>query len=177
MNQDLNVSPHAESYTGANGSIEARAGKFLTFHLAEEVFGIEILKVQEIIGIMKVTRVPSTLHFIRGVINLRGKVIPVVDLRLKFGMEAREDSEKTCIIVVQLADSAGNGRSMGVIVDEVYEVLDIKEEQIDAPLSFGAGVDNDFIPGLGKVGEKVVIILDIDRALNTEENEFSLAAA
>ena len=107
------------------------AGKYLTFKLAGETYGLEILKVQEIIGMMKVTKVPRTPEFIRGVINLRGKVIPVIDLRLKFAMEAAEDTERTCIIVVQVKGESGM-LTMGSIVDEVSEVMNIEAEKIEA---------------------------------------------
>jgi len=148
----------------------AGGGKYLTFVLGQEVYGVEILKVQEIIGIMSVTRVPRTPTFIRGVINLRGKVIPVIDLRLKFGMEGREDTERTCIIVVQLKQD-GQLTTVGTIVDEVSEVLPLTAEQITAPPSFGAGVDTQFILGMGRVGERVLTLLDIDRALTNQDIE------
>jgi len=146
----------------------AKAGKYLTFQLGKEVYGIEILKVQEIIGMMPVTRMPRTPEFVRGVINLRGKVIPVIELRLKFGLETREDTDRTCIVVVQVAGSAGTV-TMGLLVDEVSEVLNVLQEQIEAPPSFGAGVDIDFILGMGKVGQKVVMLLDADKVLSGEE--------
>jgi len=145
-----------------------KAGKYLTFCLDREEYGLEILKVQEIIGLMSVTRVPGMPDFIRGVINLRGKVIPVMELRLKFGMEAGENTEKTCVIVVQV----GRGDSkliMGVIVDEVSEVLDIGAEQIEPPPTFGGSLKTDFILGMGKVDQKVVMLLDIDRVLSQDE--------
>ncbi len=150
--------------------VQARrnGGKYLTFQLGGEVYGLEILKVQEIIGIMTVTRVPRTPEFVRGVINLRGQVIPVIDLRLKFGMESKEDTEKTCIIVVQIA-RAGQQVTMGIIVDEVSEVLDIGAEQIEDPPSFGTSVDTDFILGMGKVAQKVVMLLDADKVLSGGE--------
>ena len=144
------------------------AGKYLTFRLGVEEYGLEILKVQEIIGMMNVTKVPRTPHFVRGVINLRGKVIPVVDLRLKFDMENQEDTERTCIIVVQIVNN-GEEVTMGIIVDEVSEVLDVTAEQIEAAPSFGGGVHTDFILGMGKVGEKVLMLLDVDRVLSTGE--------
>lgn len=146
----------------------AKAGKYLTFQLGKEVYGIEILKVQEIIGMMPVTRMPRTPEFVRGVINLRGKVIPVIELRLKFGLETREDTDRTCIVVVQVAGNAGTV-TMGLLVDEVSEVLNVLQEQIEAPPSFGAGVDIDFILGMGKVGQKVVMLLDADKVLSGEE--------
>jgi purine-binding chemotaxis protein CheW len=147
---------------------EAYAGKYLTFCLGDEVYGLGILKVQEIIGVMTVTRVPRTPSFVRGVINLRGKVVPVVDLRLKFGMPAREDTERTCVIVVQVL-RGGKQITMGLIVDEVSEVLEVKGEQIEAPPSFGVSVDTAFLLGMGKVGEKVIMLLDADRTLAGNE--------
>jgi purine-binding chemotaxis protein CheW len=136
--------------------------------MANEKYGLEILKVREIIGIMDVTPVPTTPAFVRGVINLRGKVIPVVDLRLKFGMEAREDTQRTCIIVVHLARAAQE-MIMGIIVDEVSEVLDIDQDQIEPPPSFGADIRTDFILGMGKVNQRVVTMLDINRVLTEGE--------
>jgi purine-binding chemotaxis protein CheW len=144
------------------------AGKYLTFQLGKEVYGIQILKVQEIIGLMNVTSVPRTPDYVRGVINLRGKVISVVDLRLKFGMETKEDTERTCIIVLQVACSGGTV-VMGILVDEVSEVLDIKLDQIEPAPSFGGDVDTDFILAMGKVGQKVIMLLDADRVLSSGE--------
>ena len=148
------------------GALEG--GKFLTFLMANEKYCLEILKVREIIGMMDVTSVPRTPDFVRGVINLRGKVIPVVDLRLKFGMEAKEDTEMTCIIVVQIARDAQE-KTMGIIVDEVSDVLNIDQKQIEPPPSFGVSIKTDFILGMGKVEQKVVTMLDIDRVLSKEE--------
>jgi len=154
-------------------SLKAKAGKYLTFLVKSEVYGLEILKVQEIIGMMKITRVPRTPAFIRGVINLRGKVIPVIDLRLQFGLEKQEDTEKTCIIVVQVAREGGQKIVMGILVDEVSEVLNIDSSQLEPAPELGSGVNTDFILAIGKVGQKVVIILDIDRVLTAHD----LAAA
>lgn len=154
----------------AKAEVETRAGKYLTFKISTEEYGVEILKVQEIIGIMTVTKIPKTPEFIRGVINLRGKVIPVVDLRLKFGLEAIDDSETTCVIVVQIR-KADQTLTTGIIVDEVYEVVDINNEQIEDAPSFGASVETDFILGMGKVAEKVISLLDIDKVFS--ENEIS----
>lgn len=152
-----------------NVGVIARAGKYLTFQVKGEVYGLEILKVQEIIGLMKVTRVPRSPTFVRGVINLRGKVIPVVDLRLKFGLESQADTEKTCIIVVQVAQGNSGKVTMGIIVDEVSEVLNIAGEQIEPAPEFGAAVDTDFILGMGKVAQKVIMLLDVDRVLSSSE--------
>ncbi len=142
----------------------ARGGKFLTFFLAEEEYGIEILKVHEIIGMMSITPVPRTPIFIRGVVNLRGKVIAVVDLRSKFGMPNQEQTEENCIIVIQTA-----GIEMGVVVDKVSEVLDISDSDIDDTPSFGTEVNTDYILGIGKAGGNVRLLLDIDRVLSNQE--------
>jgi purine-binding chemotaxis protein CheW len=147
---------------------QAQAGKYLTFQLGPEIYGIPILKVQEIIGLMNITPVPRTPAFMRGIINLRGKIIPVVDLRAKFCLERHADTERTCIIVVEVA--RGNGRVvMGVIVDEVSEVLDIALGQLEPTPSFGAGDELDFITGIGKVGQKVVMLLDMDGLFTGDE--------
>lgn len=139
-------------------------GKYLTFFLCNEEYGLEILKVREIIGVMDVTSVPQTPDFIKGVINLRGKVIPVVDLRLKFGMAEAEHTKETCFIVVDV-----QGTLMGIIVDTVSEVMDIAEEDIEPPPAFGSQVETDFILGMGKVKGKVKILLDIGKILSSGE--------
>lgn len=144
-------------------SPQAKGGKYLTFSLAGEEYGVEILKVREIIGLMDITAVPQMPHYMKGVINLRGKVIPVVDLRLKFGMPAAEYTEQTCTIVVDV------GNLMGIIVDTVQEVLDIDTAQIDPPPPLGVSVDTSFILGMGKVKDEVKILLDIDQVLTAEE--------
>lgn len=149
---------------------QATAGKYLTFQLSGEIYGLEILKVQEIIGMMNVTHVPKTPVYVRGVINLRGKVIPVLDLRLKFEMESVEDTEKTCIIVVQITRNSSK-LTMGILVDEVSEVLDITDNQIEPPPTFGSAVDIDFILGVGKIGQKVIMLLDVDKVLSGGELE------
>jgi purine-binding chemotaxis protein CheW len=151
-----------------SGVGEKLAGKYLTFRLTEEEYGLEILKVQEIIQMQSVTRVPRTPDYVRGVINLRGKVIPVVDLRAKFGFENCADTERTCIIVVQVAHASAT-IVMGVIIDEVKEVLDIHADNIEETPSFGATIDTDFILGMGKIGQSVKILLDIDKVLSAEE--------
>lgn len=139
-------------------------GKYLTFVLAEEEYGLEILKVREIIGMMDITAVPRTPNFVKGVVNLRGKVIPVVDLRLKFGLSAAEVTEETCIIVVDVGQV-----EMGITVDKVSEVLDIASEDIEPPPSFGVSVDTEFILGMGKANNKVAILLDISRVLRNDD--------
>ena len=144
------------------------AGKYLTFLLGQEEYGIEILKVQEIIQMQKVTKVPKAPDFIRGVINLRGKVIPVVELRKKFGMEYQENTDKTCIIVV-LIQAGDHAMTMGIIIDEVREVLDIAAGNIEETPSFGASVDTGFIMGIGKLGDNVKMLLDIDKVLSSAD--------
>jgi len=145
-------------------TVEDKAGKYLTFRLDQEEYGLEILKVREIIGLMNITHVPRTPEYIRGVINLRGKVIPVLDLRKKFGMGTTDDTEETCVIVVEV-NSIGSAVMMGIIVDAVSEVLDIQGSQIEEAPSFGTNVDTRFILGIGKVKDEVKILLDIDQVL------------
>jgi purine-binding chemotaxis protein CheW len=148
--------------------IADREGKYLTFSLAGEEYGISILKVKEIIGMMAVTPVPQTPEYINGVINLRGKVIPVVNLRLKFSMASMEYTERTCIIVVEIV---ANGRkiAMGIVVDSVSEVLNIKAGEIEDTPSFGTSLNTDYILGMAKSGQGVKILLDIDKVMNDEE--------
>ncbi len=149
----------------------AQAGKYLSFVLGQEEYGLEILKVQEINGMMDITRVPRAPGYVRGVINLRGRVIPIVSLRGKFKMPAIDDDEKTCIIVVQV-QFKDSQITMGIVVDEVSEVLNIGDGQIEPPPSFGGGMEEaDFITGMGKLEGKVVILLDIDRVLDGKELE------
>ncbi len=148
--------------------LDSYAGKYLTFSLAKETYGIEILKVQEIIEMVDVTRVPRTPTFVRGVINLRGKVIPVVDLRLKFGMEGKDVSRQTCIVVVYVQN--GDSRlTMGMMVDAVSEVLDIAGASIAPPPDFGSQVDTAFLLGMAKSENAVRMLLDIDKVLSTKE--------
>ena len=142
----------------------SREGKYLTFALAQEEYGLEILKVREIIGYIDVTAVPQTPHYVKGVINLRGQVIPVIDLRAKFGMETTDVTDETCIIVVEI-NQAGRKFSTGIVVDRVQEVLDIAGDSIEDAPQFGGFVDTNFILGMGKVGDSVKILLDIDAVL------------
>jgi purine-binding chemotaxis protein CheW len=146
----------------------ASEGKFLTFTLDGEDFGIGILKVKEIIGMMEITPIPKTPEFIKGVINLRGKVIPVVDLRLKFGLKAADYDERTCIIVVEVSHGEGV-TAMGTVVDSVNEVANIKEEDIADTPSFGAAINTEYILGMAKFGGGVKILLDIDKVLTADE--------
>lgn len=142
----------------------AQAGKYLTFALGKEEFGIEILKVREIIGYMMITVVPQMPQYVKGVINLRGQVIPVIDLRCRFGMETKERTDQTCIIVVDIHQS-GRPFNAGLVVDRVQEVLNIKEGDIDDAPQFGTDVNTDFLLGIGKTGSLIRLLLDIDRVL------------
>jgi purine-binding chemotaxis protein CheW len=144
------------------------AGKYMGFKLDAEHFGLEILKVQEIIGLMNVTPVPRTPEFVRGVINLRGKVIPVIDLRRKFQMAAKEDTDLTCVMVVQVTMN-DTVVTMGVIVDQVSEVMDIPAEQVEPPPAFGDAEADRFLLGIGKFQDHVVMLLDTDQILTSSE--------
>ena len=143
--------------------ISSHEGKFLTFVLGNEEYGIEILKVREIIGIMEITPVPQTPDYVKGVINLRGKVIPVIDQRIKFSMPEVEQTQETCVIVVEVKESL-----IGILVDSVSEVLNIGREEIEATPQFGQDIDTQFIMGLGKTKGKLIILLDIEEVLTTE---------
>ena len=142
----------------------SHAGKYLTFVLGAEQYGVEIVKVREILGVLPITPMPQAPHYVKGVINLRGRVIPVIDTRTKFGMPERESTSETCIIVVDVAS-----KSIGLLVDTVKEVMDISEGQIEPPPRFGAGAGNEFVCGLGKIGDQVKILLDIDRVVGDPE--------
>src|SRR5512147_286706 len=143
---------------------KSAGGKFLTFFLAGEEYGIEILSVHEIIGMMPITSVPGTPDHICGIINLRGKIIPIVDLRRKFGMESKAQTAETCIIVVNV-----QGVEVGTVVDRVSEVLSIPAEDIEPPPSFGRDVNTDYILGIGKSQSKVKILLNIDRVISADQ--------
>ena len=145
-----------------------KESKYLTLSLAGEEYGIEILKIKEIIGMMPVATVPLTPPFVKGVINLRGKVIPVLNLRLKFGMEEVGYSDRTCIIVVETKRQGGSVL-IGVVVDSVSEVLNIKANDIEETPAFGAQMDTNYILGMAKTSGGVKILLNIDRVLNADE--------
>ena len=158
------MSTTSEKVEQVNNALKEKEGKYLTFALGSEEYGLEILKVRELIGYMEITAVPQTPHYVKGVINLRGQVIPVINLRAKFGMETIEVTEESCIIVVEV--SLGNRQfSTGVIVDRVQEVLDIDGSDIEEAPQFGSSVNTDFILGMGKLGDTVKILLDIDKVL------------
>lgn len=148
--------------------VTEREGKYLTLFLDSEEYGIGILKIKEIIGMMPITAVPRTPEFVKGVINLRGKVIPVVDLRLRFGMDTLDYTERTCIIVVEIEGSAGTVQ-IGIVVDAVSEVLTIAGENIEDTPTFGTKLDTDYILGMAKMEGGVKILLDIDKVLSAED--------
>lgn len=148
--------------------LAAREGKYLTFVLGKEEYGLEILKVKEIIGMMDITSVPNVPSYVKGVINLRGKVIPVVELRLKFGMESIPYTERTCIIVVDV-QVKGRLALVGIVVDAVSEVLNINREEIENTPNFGTEMDTNYILGMAKVKGQVKILLDIDQVLDNSE--------
>jgi purine-binding chemotaxis protein CheW len=145
-----------------------KEGKYLTFTLANEEYGIGILKIREIIGMMPITTVPRTPEFVKGVINLRGKVIPVMDLRLRFEMEEMEYTERTCIIVVEI-EKQSSAVQIGIVVDSVSEVLNVGGDDIEKTPSFGTKLDTEYILGMAKMDGGVKILLDIDKVLNDEE--------
>jgi purine-binding chemotaxis protein CheW len=145
------------------GVIDTQKDKYLTFQIAKEDYAIEIRNVIEIIGMLEITEVPDMPEYLIGIINLRGKVIPVIDVRTRFHLDVRDYDKRTCIIIIKLMEN-----SVGLIVDEVSEVLNIAEENIDAPPKTMKGTRSRFIKGFGKVGKQVKIILDIDRLLNDD---------
>jgi len=147
------------------------SGKYLTFTLANEHYGIRITKIKEIIGIMPITFVPQTPAHVKGVINLRGKVIPVVDLRLAFGLEQKDYVERTCIIVVEVANDEGGVLRIGIVVDTVSEVMNLRAEDIEQAPAFGGGVKTEYILGMAKSSDGVKILLDIDRVLTKDASE------
>ncbi len=147
---------------------DGRPGKYLTFQLGQEEFGIQVVKVREIMGLQDITAVPQTPGYVKGVINLRGKVTPVVDLRLKFGLAETEYTQRTCIIVVQVSGSAGP-MLMGIIVDSVSEVLNLTGADIEDTPDFGDGAATPFLLGMAKTKGKVKILLEIDQVLTTQE--------
>lgn len=146
----------------------SKTGKYLTFALDNEEYGIGILKVKEIIGMMPITSVPKTPDFVKGVINLRGKVIPVLDLRLKFGMGEIPYTERTCIIVVEI-DTSSSMILIGIVVDSVSEVLNIAQNEIEETPTFGTQLNTQYILGMAKMEGGVKILLDIDHVLSAKE--------
>jgi purine-binding chemotaxis protein CheW len=160
------ISPSLESARTAQA--DARAGKYLAFQLADEEFAVHVLKVREIMGLQEITAVPQTAAHIKGVINLRGKIIPVIDLRLKFGLPAAEYTHRTCIIVTHVRSESGPVL-MGIVVDGVSEVLNLTGAEIEDTPDFGENLTAAYLLGMAKVKGKVKILLDIDKVLSTQE--------
>lgn len=148
--------------------MEGQEEKFLMFFLNTEYYGIPILKVNEIIGLMEVTQVPRTPDFMKGVINLRGKIIPIIDLRLKFNMPERAYDEQTCIIIVEIPIQ-GQKSFIGVVVDKVAEVVNIQCADVELPPQYGQEFENNFLTGIGKVKDKVIMLLEIEGIINCQE--------
>lgn len=153
---------------------DATAGKYLAVVIDTEAYGIAVVKVREIIRLQKITSVPQMPSFVRGVINLRGRVIPIVDLRLKFGLKA-VDAERTCIVVVQVALASNTAAQMGLIVDSVEEVVNLAADQIESTPEFGGSIDTRYLLGMAKVHGQVKTLLDIDRVVAADTLE-SIAA-
>jgi len=162
------MSNETQNINQAVGLIAEKEGKYLTFGMANEEYGIGILKIKEIIGMMPITMVPRTPEFVKGVINLRGKVIPIMDLRLRFKMEAIDYTDRTCIIVVEIGSQAGIIQ-IGAVVDSVSEVLSVGGDDIEETPSFGTKLDTEYILGMATMEGGVKILLDIDKVLNDEE--------
>jgi purine-binding chemotaxis protein CheW len=155
-----------------NEASETETNQFLTFKLDEEIFALDIAKVREVLDFTTVTKVPQTPEFMRGVINLRGNVVPVLDLRLKFGMPITEKTVNTCIVITEI-QMEGETLILGAMADSVQEVLDLEPEQIEPPPKIGAKLNIDFIRGMGKRGDDFIIILDIDRVFSDDELNFT----
>jgi purine-binding chemotaxis protein CheW len=147
---------------------KVKEGKYITFRLGKEEFGIKIEAIHQIIGITDITPIPHTPDYIKGVLNLRGRIIPVIDLRLKFSLEEREYDERTCIIIVEV-NKGSIKMPIGIIVDFVSEVMTVTRENVEDTPYFGVNLDTAFIMGIAKLEDKIKIILDIDRVLTSEE--------
>ncbi len=150
------------------GAHPAETNQYLTFLLGKEIFALDIATVREVLELANITRIPRTPHFMRGVINLRGHAVPVVDMRLKFGMEAVEDTVNTCIIIVEVALD-DEMTVLGALADSVREVMEIQPDAIDPAPRMGASVDINFIQGMSKLEDDFVMLLDINRIFSTEE--------
>ena len=142
--------------------------QYVTFSLCDELFGVEVSRTREILSLTPVTKVPQTPDYLLGVINLRGQVVPVVDMRLKLGLTAGADTEDTCIIVVDVQVD-GEVITVGALADAVREVMDIRSDQIEPPPRLGTRLNTEFINGMGKVDEQFMILLNIDKIFNSDE--------
>ena len=156
------------SQTDRTAPAERHSEKYLSFHVGAEEFAIRVLAVREIMGVQDITAVPQTPVYVKGIINLRGKVVPVVDLRLKFGMPSIEYTQRTCIVVVEVAGESSR-MLMGIVVDSVSEVLNVSPSDVESTPDFGEGVTIPYILGIAKSKGKVTILLDIEKVLNTTE--------
>ncbi len=152
-------------------SAKNESTQYLTFSLDDEIFAVEISKVREVLDLIKITRVPRMPGFMRGVINLRGSVVPIADMRIKFGMSEGRDTVHTCIIVLE-TEVDGDSVIIGALADSVREVLELKAEDIEPPPRMGTRLKSEFIKGMGKLGDSFIIILDIDKIFSTEEVTF-----
>lgn len=162
MNQAMSLS------SAVGGLVDAPPTQYLTFNLGSEMFAVGILNVKEIIEFGELTEIPMMPASLRGVINLRGRVVPVVDLAVRFGGECTQPAKRTCIVIVEVEDQ-GDRHDIGVMVDSVSEVLEIPASEIEPPPSFGARIKTDFIQGMGKTGGRFVILLNISRVLSSDE--------
>ena len=158
-----------EAHEHASSSAEALAGKYLTFTIQRESYGIDVLQVREIIRMTDITSVPQMPAYVRGVINLRGRIVPVIDLRFRFGFEDVKNTEQTCIVVVQVKLPDGKPTQMGLIVDGVEEVINLAAADIEETPDFGTQLSTDYILGMAKVKGVVKALLNIDRVLKAEE--------
>ncbi|MCE2882841.1 MAG: chemotaxis protein CheW [Planctomycetaceae bacterium] len=147
----------------------ANENKYLSFCLGDEQFGVEILRVREIIGLISITPLPQTPPYVKGVMNLRGRIIPVIDLRQRFGLSSAEATKETCIIVLEAGDGDGAQTVMGAVVDSVREVQDIPPSAVEPAPEFGCEIPLRYIQGMGKVKDKVVVLLDIGEVIGTRE--------
>lgn len=153
----------------ADAHTDEQQQQYLTFTLAEEMFAIGILSIREILEYGQLTEVPMTPPFIRGVINLRGAVVPVIDLAVRFGRQPRDVTKRTCIVIIETGTGQGQTQQMGIVVDAVSEVLEIPPTEIEPPPAFGARIRIDFIKGMGKIAGRFVVILDVNRILSIDE--------
>ncbi len=160
------VDEHVKKRTMNNDNEEVETNQYVTFLIARETYGVEVLRVQEIIGMTGITHVPNSMEFMKGVINLRGTVVPVVDMRLRFGMEEKDYDNFTVILIVEV-----KGYMVGMIVDSVADVVDIPIKNIQDTPHFSANIRTDYIKGIGRIDEDLVIVLNVDKILSSEELE------
>jgi purine-binding chemotaxis protein CheW len=168
---------NAQTLESTTAGAKKSVGKHLTFNLQNESYGIDVLKVREIIRLTNITAVPQVPDYVKGVINLRGKIIPVIDLRRRFGFESVKDTDLTCIIVVQAKLSDGKNKQMGLVVDGVEEVVNLTPGDIEETPDFGGKISTDYIVGMAKVKGTVKTLLNIDRVLGADELQQIRAAA